>query len=184
MHPYNYYLAYNNLSNIRIIFAQSMIYITLLLNISTTAHGPLIGFDCDGQHLNITSVSLLGAGDCNLRYKTPNVTNVYISYCNFPSITTRKCYSVKWKYRTIYHCGMHSHISAINNGQIEYLLETGYTRCRQMLIVGPLSLGVSSIVNGLKPTVLPAALHLLELSGTAAVKEHNIQILMGHEMMS
>jgi len=54
-----------------------MMYITLLFSISIIARG-LIGFDCGGQHLNIISVSLLDAGDCNFRYKTPNVTNVYI----------------------------------------------------------------------------------------------------------
>jgi len=150
MHPNNYYFTYN-LPNNRIIFAQSMIYITLLLSISTTARG-LIGFDCGGQHLNITSVSLLGAGDCNLRYKTPNVTNVYIQLLQLSEYNYAEVLQCKVEIsRTIYYCGMHSHISAVNNGQMEYLLETGYTRCQRMLVDGTLSLGVGSIVDGLKP---------------------------------
>jgi len=151
MRSYNYYLIYNYLPNTRIIFAQSMMYITLLLSISITAHG-LIGFDCGGQHLNITSVSLLGAGDCNLRYKTPNVTNVYIQLLQLSEYNYAEVLQCKVEIsRTIYYCGMHSHVSVVNNGQMEYLLETGYTRCRQMLIDGTLSLGVGSIVDGLKP---------------------------------
>jgi len=130
-------------------------YITLLFSISAhqsiTAHG-LIGFDCDGQHLNITSVSLLSAGDCNLHYKTPNVINVYIQLFQLSEYNYAEVLQCKVEMsRTIYHCDMHSNISAVNNGQIEYLLETGYTRCRQMLIDGTLSLGVGSIVDGLKP---------------------------------
>jgi len=128
-----------------------MIYITLLLSISITAHG-LIGFDCGGQHLNITSVSLLGAGDCNLHYKTPNVTNVYIQLLQLAEYNYAEVLQCKVEIsRTIYYCGMHSHISAVNNGQMEYLLETGYTRCQRMLVDGTLSLGVGSIVDGLKP---------------------------------
>jgi len=91
-----------------------------LVSISITAHG-LIGFDCGVQHLNIIFVSLLaGAGDCNLRYKTPNVTNVYIqllqlSEYNYAEVLQCKV-EISW---TIYHCSMHSHISAINNAAVK-----------------------------------------------------------------
>lgn len=128
-----------------------MIYIGLLLTLSYTAHA-LIGFDCGGPHLNVTSVSLLGAGDCNLDYRTPNSTSVYIqllqlSEYNYAEVTQCKVEIS----RTIYYCGMHSHISIVNNGQMEYLMEIGYTRCLRMFNDGSLSLGDGKIIDGLKP---------------------------------
>lgn len=50
---------------------QKMTFIVLLLLIVSQPALSLIGFDCGGQHLNITTVSLLGAGECNLEHKTP-----------------------------------------------------------------------------------------------------------------
>jgi len=53
------------------------ILILLLLVISQPVLS-LIGFDCGGQHLNVTTVSLLGTGECNFENETPTSTNVYI----------------------------------------------------------------------------------------------------------
>lgn len=52
--------------------------------------------------------------------------------------------------RTIYHCGMHSHISAVHNGYASYLQETSRDRCIQMHREGLLKIGDSNIIDGLK----------------------------------
>ncbi|XP_067210243.1 uncharacterized protein [Linepithema humile] len=53
--------------------------------------------------------------------------------------------------RTIYHCGMHSHIAAVHNGYASYLQETSRSRCVQMHREGLLRIGESDIIDGLKP---------------------------------
>jgi len=53
--------------------------------------------------------------------------------------------------RTIYHCGMHSHTSAVHNGYASYLQETSRERCIQMHREGLLKIGQSDIIDGLKP---------------------------------
>jgi len=50
------------------------IYTVLL---SPTTNG-LMGFDCEGQRMNITSVSLLSVDNCDLKNNTPNSSEVYI----------------------------------------------------------------------------------------------------------
>lgn len=54
----------------------------LLVLLSETV--ALIGFDCGGQHLNVsllsalTAVSLLDVGECDLKIQKPNTTDVHI----------------------------------------------------------------------------------------------------------
>lgn len=125
--------------------------LVLVIFISLPVNG-LIGFDCGGQHLNITSVSLLGAGDCNLDYRTPNSSEVYIQLLQLSEYNHAEVIQCKVEIsRRILYCGMHSHVSTVNNARMEYLLETGYTKCLRMFQDGTLSLGSAGIIDGLKP---------------------------------
>lgn len=112
----------------------------------------LIGYDCGGAHLNVTTISLLGTGDCDLNIKQPNVTDVNIQLLQFSQYSTVDVIQCKVEIsRTIYHCGMHSHISAVYNGYAEYIHETGYTTCLRMQHEGVLNLGGGSYIKELKP---------------------------------
>src|SRR5215475_5777796 len=102
----------------------------------------LIGFDCGGRHLNITTMSLLDVGECNLNLKKPNTTDIYIQLLQLSEYSRAEVLQCKVEIsRTIYHCGMHSHISAVHNGRADYLHETGYTQCLRMFQEGTISLG-------------------------------------------
>lgn len=49
--------------------------------------------------------------------------------------------------RTVFHCGMHSHVSIVNNGQGSYLLEITRERCLHMHREGLLQLGTDGIID-------------------------------------
>lgn len=51
--------------------------------------------------------------------------------------------------RTIYHCGMHSHVSIVNNGHGNFLQETSRERCLHMHREGLLQLGTDRIIDQL-----------------------------------
>lgn len=132
---------------------QNMKFLRLLLilSINLTVRA-LIGFDCGSRHLNVTTVSLLGTGDCNIDNHTPNATEVYIQLLQLSTYNYAEVIQCKVEVsRTIYHCGMHSHVSIVNNGQTEYLMEIGYTRCLRMFNDGSLTLGNGNVVDGIKP---------------------------------
>jgi len=45
---------------------------------------------------------------------------------------------------------MHSHISAVSNARVEYLLDISYVKCLRMFQDGILAVGNSGIIDGLK----------------------------------
>jgi len=125
--------------------------VIILYAIIPTTYG-LIGFDCGGQRMNITSVSLLNIDNCDLTFQTPNSSNVYIQLLQLSEYNYAEVMQCKVQIsRRIQHCGMHSHVSAVNNARVEYLLDIGYTRCLRMFQDGTLTVGNSAIIDGLKP---------------------------------
>lgn len=124
---------------------------TLLLLILISEASGLIGFDCGGRHLNITAVSLLDVGECDLDISTPNTTEVYIQLLQLSDYSYTEVIQCKVEIsRTIYHCGMHSHISIVHNGKADYVHETGYSQCLRMFQDGIITLGAHHLVTGLK----------------------------------
>lgn len=126
-------------------------FVILAIVILVNPVASLIGYDCGGQHLNITTISLLDVGECDLNIKTPNSTEVYIQLLQLSVYNYAEVIQCKVEIsRTIYHCGMHSHISAVNNGRADYVHETGYDQCMRMHQDGILSLGADNYLSGLR----------------------------------
>lgn len=143
--------------------AVTMISIALILLIK--ASFALIGFDCGGQHLNITTVSLLDVGECDLQRETPNTTKTYVQLLQLSEYNYAEIMQCKIEIsRTIYYCGMHSHISIVFNGKADYVHETGYQQCLRMFQDGTASFGPNNLISGLK--VNQTAYHSLTLAGT------------------
>lgn len=112
----------------------------------------IIAYDCGGTYLNVTTVSLLRSGECDINIETPVTTTTYIQLLQLSSYTHTEVTQCKVEImRTIYHCGMHSHLSAVHNGYASYLQETSRSRCIQMHKEGLLKIGNSDIIDGLKP---------------------------------
>jgi len=117
-----------------------------------TGTSAFIAYDCGGTYLNVTTVSLLRSGECDLDIDAPTATNTYVQLLQLASYAHAEIMQCKVEImRTIYHCGMHSHTSAVHNGYASYLQETSRERCIQMHREGLLKIGQSDIIDGLKP---------------------------------
>jgi len=102
--------------------------------------------------MNITLVSQLSVNDCNLQYHAPNSSDVYIQLLQLSKYNYAEVMQCKVQIsRRIQYCGMHSHISAVTNARVEYLLDVSYTKCLRMFQDGTLTIGNSGIIDGLKP---------------------------------
>lgn len=111
----------------------------------------LIGYDCSGKHLNATTISLLDTGDCAPDELTTNSTESYIQLLQLSDYQYTDAIHCKVEVsRTIYYCGMHSHVSIVHNGQHEYLVDISRKQCLQMHQDGTLSLGQNAYLTGLK----------------------------------
>lgn len=126
-----------------------MIFIFLII----CAHiaDALIGFDCGGRHLNVTAVSLLDVGECDLEYHAPINADTYIQLLQLSDYNYAEVIQCKVEMsRTIYHCGMHSHVSIVYNGRADYVHESGYSQCLRMFQDGTITLGDANLITGLK----------------------------------
>lgn len=125
----------------------SLIY--LFSQISTTQG--LIGYDCAGVTSNITTVSLLGVGECNIPQQEVNVTRTYIQLIQineYSSIKVRQC-KVEI-YRTVRRCGMFSHTTDVSNGEYGYIESVSREICLQMYRYGNMRIGKTE-VTGITP---------------------------------
>jgi len=102
-------------------------YLAIVILVAAT--NALNGFDCGGQYLNITSVSLLDVGECNLDYRKPNASDTYVQLLQLSDYNHAEVIQCKVEIsRTIYYCGMHSHVSVVQNGRADYIFTKLDTR--------------------------------------------------------
>lgn len=101
----------------------------------------LVGYDCGGEGLNITTLSLLDIGACNVEDIEPQKEETYIQLMQlseFDKTTITQC-RIEVD-RTIYYCGMSSHISIVHNGRREYLQEIGERACSKLHDTGTITI--------------------------------------------
>lgn len=102
----------------------------------------LVGYDCGGESLNITTLSLLDIGNCNTEDIEPNKEEVYIQLMqlsDYDRISVIQC--LVEVDRTINYCGMHSHVSIVHNGKRQYFHEIGEQGCRKLHESGTITIG-------------------------------------------
>ena len=124
--------------------------ITALL---TLPAGGLVSYDCGGHGLNITSLSLLDIGDCNLEDIEPITENTHVQLLQLSDFDKTRVIQCKIEIdRIIYYCGMHSHVSIVHGGRRVYLQETAASNCRRIHETGAIDLGGrDGYITGLKP---------------------------------
>ena len=108
----------------------------------------LVGYDCSSGNTNITEISLRDVGTCELPIMEEEPTSVYIQLLqinNFKSVHVQQC-KVQIR-RQIFYCGMSSHVSAVQNGLAEYMLDLDKDRCRRLQETGHLDLGNQVLTN-------------------------------------
>lgn len=111
----------------------------------------MIGYNCGSGELNVTTISLLEVGQCDVPNINLNITYPYIQLLQiseYSEVMVRQC-KVEVR-RTIYRCGMFSHISVVHNGVNEYIMETNKVECESAHITGILKLPNSHVISGLR----------------------------------
>ena len=111
----------------------------------------IIGYDCGTPNLNISAISLLEVGDCNL--PSHNITNkiVPIQLLQMEDYSTTELIQCKVEIdRTIYYCGMYSHVSVVKNGRAQYISEISRDACKQLHRTGFLALKTGLEISGIK----------------------------------
>ncbi|XP_076479609.1 uncharacterized protein LOC117165189 [Bombus vancouverensis nearcticus] len=124
--------------------------LVIVLTLIKIAYG-LVGYDCNGNHLNVTTISLNSIGDCSIQPTMTETQDIYIQLLQlseFEFTNVRQC-KVQIT-RIVYYCGMHSHTSAVHNGFAEYLHETTDQQCARMHQDSTFSLGPQNLIVGLK----------------------------------
>jgi len=77
----------------------------------------LIGYDCGGHGLNITTLSLLDVSDCELAEVHTITKKKYVQLLQLSDYDKTRIQQCKVEIDCIiFYCGMYSHISAVHNG--------------------------------------------------------------------
>ncbi|KAL7289543.1 hypothetical protein TKK_0016517 [Trichogramma kaykai] len=138
-------------------------FIAFLIAISPAV--AIIGYDCNSNSLNVTTVSLLGVEECRIPRNTLNVTRQYIQLLQLTDYQEVEVLQCKVElHRTVQHCGMHSHTSAVRHGIAEYISEISKNACEDAHLTGVYNYGGNSVIRGLK--VNSTTSHPVTLAGT------------------
>jgi len=128
-----------------------LFYICILLPPLVTG---LIGFDCGGHGLNITILSLLDIGDCELAEIETSAEETYVQLAQLSDYDKTRVHQCKVEVdRTIFYCAMHSHISVVQNGRRVYPVKhrLSNTACQRLHKTDTLSIGGSAIISRASP---------------------------------
>lgn len=113
----------------------------------------LIGYDCGGEGLNITTLSLLDLATCGLEDLEPQKTEIHVQLMQVSDYDKTHAMQCRMEIdRIVYHCGMHSHVSVVNNGRRTYVRELGADMCRRIQETRSVMLG-STIIDKLSGNV-------------------------------
>jgi len=126
--------------------------IALILLLPAASHC-LIGYDCGGQGLNITSLSLLDIGKCAVDNIEPKRAATYVQLLQLSTHDHTHVIQCKVEVdRTIYYCGMHSHVSIVRGGRRQYAIELTESICKKLQDTGTIDIGTGqrSILQSFK----------------------------------
>lgn len=106
----------------------------------------LTGYNCGGDGLNVTTLSLLSVGQCDVENIEPDEAGVYVQLLQVSDYAKTRAVQCRVEIdRTIYYCGMHSHISLVSNSRKQYVQELGRDACRRTHETGSLTIATSVI---------------------------------------
>ncbi|XP_063994521.1 uncharacterized protein LOC135172409 isoform X1 [Diachasmimorpha longicaudata] len=147
---------------------RMMTAILVLLFINTQEINGLVGYDCSGSTLNITSYSLLQVGQCHIPLVKPKSTNVNIELMQlnkYGQITVVEC-RLQLD-RTIHRCGMFSHVAIVHNYRREYFVELEQHECQKLHDSNSLQISHNIVVDALVKNI--TNLRPITIAGKAEV---------------
>ncbi|CAB0040700.1 unnamed protein product, partial [Trichogramma brassicae] len=115
-----------------------MIAITLLiLMCSARISLSIYGFDCGTRLTNITTISLVDVGECDITTPEVEIDKInaqLIQINDYGMVHVRECRLLMK--RTIFYCGMHSHVSPAANGEVAFYKEMSRDECDLLQVTG------------------------------------------------
>lgn len=128
-------------------------YQLLMILTICSIHGEaLIVYDCwktDGQVAAISLKEVANCPDLAEAYKETTQTIQVLQQNSFSKIHVYTCLIEVT--RQIYHCGMFSHVSVVQNGFLSYIFELTAEECRNLHANKALNLYGTHLITGLKP---------------------------------
>lgn len=111
----------------------------------------IIGYDCGSRALNITTLSLLDVEPCEMNEHSLNVTDQYIQLLQIDKFVENPVIQCKLEiHRTVYHCGMFSHIALVGQGETEYIYDISRHACYIAHLTGTLKFDQTKVITGIK----------------------------------
>lgn len=142
-------------------------FITALIPTLVAVTYGLIGYDCGGSGMNITSLSLLDIGECRVDNIEPHKEETFVQLLQLSEFDHTPGIQCRIEIdRTIYYCGMHSHVSVVHNGRSEYIREVSADTCKKLHTTGTIFLGGSALISGIK--INSTATRSITFAGSAA----------------
>ena len=125
---------------------ELVVFLTILIR-STTS---LLAYDCGGKEINVTTVSLLDVGDCDIPsidIKTEEKSIQLLQVIDYHETEVIQC---KLEItRIIYKCGYWGHLMPVDHSLRSYIYETSRDACKQMHITGVYKFTDNHIISDL-----------------------------------
>ena len=144
------------------------IYNILYLSLWCDTVHAMIGYDSRTIHLNITTLSLLEVGECDIPEPQIQVKKIYVQLLQLSDFILTKIIQCKLEVnRKIEYFGMHLNTSAVINRYREYIQEVSRDQCNKMHKTGVFLVSPNTQITGLKSNRISS--HAIMLAGSTQV---------------
>ncbi|XP_048513395.1 uncharacterized protein LOC105693533 [Athalia rosae] len=127
-----------------------MAALLILLSTMIATVNCLIGFDCTHGKLNVTTINLLEPVTCNVPEVQPQEEKVYAQLLQLTEFRTTDAIQCRIEIdRTVYHCGMHSHVSLVELGRQKYIKFTSKETCHRLYREGSIEIWPGKFLNNI-----------------------------------
>ncbi|KAG7197676.1 hypothetical protein KM043_014438 [Ampulex compressa] len=124
-----------------------MLFIVLALLYAAPTRG-LIAYDCGSPNANITTLSLRSIADCKIPTDEPVIKPIYLQLLQLTDYSNVRVIQCKVEVeRTIYHCGMHSHVYIVAIGHMDHIIEISVDACFKVHMTEAFAFGSQDVIT-------------------------------------
>ncbi|XP_076384553.1 uncharacterized protein LOC143263569 [Megalopta genalis] len=125
----------------------------------------IIGYDCGGSSANVTTFSTVDPPTCAMESVNPSNEEAHIQLLQLADFDAAPVVQCRIEIdRTVFYCGMSSHVSIVQNGRQQYLQYISRDACEALLTTGIMSIPPTIQISGLQPN--STSTRSLTLAGT------------------